>query len=138
MDARRIAGEPSDSIWMPTDPRELSGKIFHTCYMGTTNSSDETRSRAKRLAERLGAYHSDITIDEAVSAHEAIVEKTLSFKPRFQLQGGSAAEDLARQNIQARNRLVVTYELAQLSTTARKVPRAGSALLVLGSGNGMF
>jgi len=37
--------------------------------------------------------------------------------------------------VQARNRMVVSYELAQLSTTARKLPRAGAALLVLGSGN---
>lgn len=38
------------------------------------------------------------------------------------------------------DRLVVAYELAQLSTTARKLPRAGASLLVLGSGNvdGMF
>ncbi len=31
--------------------------------------------------------------------------------------------------------MVVAYELAQLSTTARNLPRAGAALLVLGSGN---
>lgn len=31
--------------------------------------------------------------------------------------------------------MVVSYELAQLSTTARNLPRAGAALLVLGSGN---
>ena len=54
-DARRIAGEPVDSIWLPTDPRDLSGKIFHTCYMGTENSSIETRRRAKMLAEAIGA-----------------------------------------------------------------------------------
>lgn len=54
-DARRIAGEPSESIWMPTDPRELSSKIFHTCYMGTENSSSDTRGRARRLAEAIGS-----------------------------------------------------------------------------------
>jgi NAD+ synthase (glutamine-hydrolysing) len=42
---------------------------------------------------------------------------------------------VAKQNIQARNRMIVTYELAQLSTTARNLPRAGAALLVLASGN---
>lgn len=31
--------------------------------------------------------------------------------------------------------MVCSYELAQLSTTARKTPRAGAALLVLGSSN---
>lgn len=103
--------------------------------MGTVNSSDETRSRAKELSQKLGAYHSDINIDEAVEAHESILEKTLNFRPKYITEGGSAAESLARQNIQARNRVVISYELAQLSTTARKTPRAGGALLVLGSSN---
>jgi len=31
--------------------------------------------------------------------------------------------------------MIVAYELAQLSTTARNLPRAGAVLLVLGSGN---
>lgn len=131
-DLRMATGDPKFS---PKTPQEIVSRIFHTCYMGTVNSGDETRSRAKRLAETLGAYHSDINIDEAVTAHEAIVAKTLNFTPRYKIEGGSDAEQLARQNIQARNRMVVSYELAQLSTTARKLPRAGAALLVLGSGN---
>jgi NAD+ synthase (glutamine-hydrolysing) len=62
-DARRIAGEPEDSNYVPTDARELCGRIMHTCYMGTENSSAETRGRAKELAEALGRsvppiYHS--------------------------------------------------------------------------------
>lgn len=54
-DARRIAGEPEDSDYLPTDAREFCGRIFHTCYMGTENSSIETRKRAKDLAEAIGA-----------------------------------------------------------------------------------
>lgn len=54
-DARRIAGENNESIWLPTDPRDLANRIFHTCYMGTENSSAETRQRAKYLAEAIGA-----------------------------------------------------------------------------------
>ncbi|KDN62121.1 putative glutamine-dependent NAD(+) synthetase [Colletotrichum sublineola] len=131
-DLRRVTG---DKTFMPETPQEIVSRLLHTCYMGTINSGDDTRSRARRLAEELGAYHSDISIDEAVQAHEAIIEKTLNFKPRYGVEGGSPAENLARQNIQARNRLVVQYELAQLSTTARQLPRAGAALLVLGSGN---
>ncbi len=53
-DARRIAGEPEDSQWVPTDPRDLANRVFHTCYMGTENSSVETRKRAKELAEAIG------------------------------------------------------------------------------------
>ncbi|KAK1456513.1 glutamine-dependent NAD(+) synthetase [Colletotrichum cuscutae] len=131
-DLRRITG---DETFMPETPQEVVSRLLHSCYMGTVNSGDDTRTRARRLAEVLGAYHSDISIDEAVQAHEAIIEKTLNFKPRYGVEGGSPAENLARQNVQARNRLVVQYELAQLSTTSRQLPRAGAALLVLGSGN---
>ena len=53
-DARRIAGEAEDSIYLPADPKEFCGRIFHTCYMGTENSSIETRKRAKDLAEAIG------------------------------------------------------------------------------------
>lgn len=54
-DARRIANEPDDSTYVPKDPREFAGRIFHTCYMGTENSSNETRERAKNLANAIGA-----------------------------------------------------------------------------------
>lgn len=55
-DARRIAGEPEDSGYIPSDPHEFAGRIFHTCYMGTENSSAETRNRAKDLAAAIGRY----------------------------------------------------------------------------------
>lgn len=132
-DLRRVTGEPD---FLPSSPEEIVSRLLHTCYMGTVNSGEETRGRAKRLAERLGAYHSDIKIDEAVIAHENIIAQTLDgFRPKYGVEGGSQTENLARQNIQARNRLVVAYELAQLSTTARNTPRKGATMLVLGSGN---
>lgn len=53
-DARRIAGEAEDSDYIPVDPKEFANRIFHTCYMGTENSSVETRRRAKQLAEAIG------------------------------------------------------------------------------------
>ena len=132
VDLRRITG---DQGFTPETPQEIVRRLLHTCYMGTINSSGETQIRATKLAKTIGAYHSNIMIDEAVDAHEAIIAKALDFKPQFAIHGGSHAENLAKQNIQARNRLVVQYELAQLSTTARKLPRAGSSLLVLTSGN---
>lgn len=53
-DARRICGLAEDSDYLPVDAREFCGRIFHTCYMGTENSSIETRKRAKDLAEAIG------------------------------------------------------------------------------------
>jgi NAD+ synthase (glutamine-hydrolysing) len=49
-----MTGEPEHSTYLPTDPREFANRIFHTCYMGTENSSPETRKRAKDLAEAIG------------------------------------------------------------------------------------
>lgn len=131
-DLRRVTG---DKNFTPVTPQDIVSRLLHTCYMGTVNSSEETQSRATRLAKMVGAYHSNITIDETVTAHEAMVQQALSFKPKYQVEGGSIAENLAKQNIQARSRMVIAYSLAQLSTTARKLPRAGASLLVLGSGN---
>lgn len=52
--------------------------------------------------------------------------------PRFRVHGGTAAENLALQNVQARLRMVLSYTFAQLLPWHRG--RQG-ALLVLGSAN---
>lgn len=131
-DLRRVTGIKDFS---PSKPEEILAVLLTTCYMGTVNSSDETRSRAKRLAEKLGSFHYDTSIDDAISAYLGIVKSTMNFTPKYGIEGGTHAENLALQNIQARNRLVTQYTFAQLATTARDLPRAGSALLVLSSGN---
>ena len=43
--------------YIPVDPKELANRIFVTCYMGSENSSEDTQSRAKNLAEDVGSYH---------------------------------------------------------------------------------
>lgn len=53
-DVRRITGEEPGSTYVPSDPKEFANRIFHTCYMGTENSSPATRKRAKDLAEAVG------------------------------------------------------------------------------------
>ena len=73
-----MVGEPEGSEYVPTDARELCGRIMHTCYMGTENSSAETRGRAKELAEAIGRFvspfypHSllgrQLDLDEGTSA----------------------------------------------------------------------
>ena len=74
--------------------------------MGTTNSSKETRQRAKGLAEAIGAYHTDLNIDNMVTALTLLFRTVTGFMPRFKVYGGSGAENLALQNIQARLRMV--------------------------------
>lgn len=132
-DARAVAGYQADSTWIPKTPQELAGKIFHTCFMGTSNSSKETRARAKELAEAIGSYHVDLNMDSAVSAIVRVFEVTTGKRPVYKVFGGSQVENLALQNIQARLRMVMAYLFAQLLPWVRG--RKAGGLLVLGSAN---
>ncbi|TFK51883.1 glutamine-dependent NAD(+) synthetase with GAT domain-containing protein [Heliocybe sulcata] len=131
-DARRMSGEPPDSKYLPTDPMEFCKRIFHTCYMGTENSSIETRSRAKELSKAIGGYHVDLNMDTIVTSVRDLFGFVTGVKPRFRVQGGSDAENLALQNIQARLRMVLAYLFAQLLPWVRG---KYGGLLVLGSAN---
>jgi len=128
-DIQRVVKEPN---YVPVDPKELCGRIFVTCYMGTENSSNETKQRAANLANDIGSYHLGILIDTAVNALVGIFTTVTGCTPRFRVHGGTNQENLALQNIQARTRMVVSYLFAQLITWSRN--KQGS-LLVLGSAN---
>lgn len=99
-DARRIAGEPESSSYVPSDPREFCKRIFHTCYMGTENSSSDTRQRAKELSDAIGSYHIDLNMDSVVTAVRTLFGFVTGITPKFKVHGGSEAENLALQNIQ--------------------------------------
>lgn len=128
-DVRKIV---CDVDYTPIQPKELSSRIFFTCYMGSENSSADTRNRASTLAQQIGSYHTGITIDLAVQAVLGIFTSVTGLVPKFGSQGGSPRESLALQNIQARLRMVLAYLFAQLMLWARG--RSGG-LLVLGSAN---
>lgn len=53
-DIRKVTQDPS---YIPGDVKELCKRIFVTCYMGTENSSSETKARAQHLANDIGSYH---------------------------------------------------------------------------------
>ena len=103
-----------------------------TAYLGTDNSSEETRSRAQRLAEGIGAHHFELKIDDACASIVNTFEQATGKRPKFESQGGSYAQDLALQNVQARTRMIMSYLLAQLVPWTRD--HAGF-LLVLGTSN---
>ncbi|ESO87061.1 hypothetical protein LOTGIDRAFT_177462 [Lottia gigantea] len=128
-DCRRIVGEGD---YFPTDPKELCGRIFTTCYMGSENSSSETKKRSKELAEDIGSFHMNVSIDVACTAIMSIFTAVTSLIPKFKVQGGSIRENLALQNLQARVRMVIAYLFAQLTLWSRGRP---GGLLVLGSSN---
>lgn len=119
---------------------EICGHILHTVYLGTENSSKVTRSRAQRLSESIGAYHNAIDIDIIVSAvlrvfSIFILDKKFPGAEKkicYSMHGGTDAEDIALQNIQARLRMVMSYLCAQLFPWVRGKK---GFLLVLGSAN---
>jgi NAD+ synthase (glutamine-hydrolysing) len=140
-DVKRILDiSPSSPSLDIGDPQVLANGILHCAYMGTGHSSEETRGRARGLAGEIGAYFSLLEIDRATDAivwvFTNFVNQTASggsgMAPRFLSQGGSHAEDLALQNIQARVRMVLSYVCAQLLPWVR---RRKGFLLVLGSAN---
>jgi len=128
-DVRRVAGDVS---YTPTDPQELCSRLLVTCYMATENSSEETKARAKKLAGQIGSYHLSIVIDTAVKAVLGVFSLATNCFPKFKARGGSARENLAMQNVQARLRMVLSYLFAQLMLWVRERP---GGLLVLGSAN---
>ncbi|KAI8072698.1 hypothetical protein BC940DRAFT_339223 [Gongronella butleri] len=128
-DARRLMGDENAEL---TDPRELAQRIFYTCYMGTQNSSTETRARAKSLADTIGAYHTDLNMDTVVQSIQSLFSFVTGKTPAFRVHGGSNTENLALQNIQARLRMLLAYMFAQLLPWTRSIQ---GGLLVLGSAN---
>ncbi|RKU24432.1 NAD(+) synthase [Candidatus Poribacteria bacterium] len=115
-----------------SDPCVLANRLLYTCYIGTENSSRETRKRAKQLAEEIGAHHLDINMDGLVNALQSLFTRITQKTPRFKVEGGTYQENQALQNIQARLRMVLSYLFAQMMPWVRG--REGT-LLVLGTGN---
>jgi NAD+ synthase (glutamine-hydrolysing) len=129
-DLRRVCRQSDD--WWPSSPQEVASHVLHTVFMGTQNSSENTTSRAVRLGEAIGSYHLTVQIDLMVRAVTRVFSMTTGKTPQFEAHGGTMAEDLALQNIQARLRMVTAYLFAQLLPWTRN--RTGF-LLVLGSAN---
>lgn len=132
-DIRRVTR--TDSTYVPTDARELAGRILHTVYFGSKGASSEaTRNRAAAVSEEIGAWHASVDIHSIVEVVLDVFASVFgsSLRPRFKVHGGTHTENLARQNLQARIRMILSYLFAQLLPWARG--ERGS-LLVLGSAN---
>ncbi|XP_055682912.1 glutamine-dependent NAD(+) synthetase [Lutzomyia longipalpis] len=128
-DVRKILG---DADYTPDNAHALCNRLLVTCYMGSENSSEETKQRAALLADQLGCYHLEINIDGAVSALIGIFTFVTGLTPKFRSHGGCPRQNLALQNIQARIRMVLAYLFAQLMLWVRNRP---GGLLVLGTAN---
>ncbi|KAK1891931.1 Glutamine-dependent NAD(+) synthetase [Dissostichus eleginoides] len=81
-DVRRVVGEDS---YCPQSPEELCGHMFTTCYMASENSSQDTCSRARELANQIGSTHMNINIDMAVKGILGIFSVVTGSWPKFRL-----------------------------------------------------
>ncbi|KAI9702264.1 MAG: glutamine-dependent NAD(+) synthetase [Bogoriella megaspora] len=132
-DVRRITNV-RESDRLPSTPQELCHLVFHTAYMGMeTQSSAETRRRARELSQSIGSFHLDFDIDRQFDATKTTMMAALGIPSlNFKQQGGTRSQGITLQNIQARLRMVDSYAIAAMIPEVRG--RKGS-LLVLGAGN---
>lgn len=129
-DAKRLCGGSDPTAF---SAEQFCNKVFTTVFMGMEQqSSKETRTRARDLAEAIGSHHVDTNIDPMVRSLHSVVTEILNFEPKFKVHGGSQAENLALQNFQSRSRMVLAYALGQLIPTSRG---GAGGLLILGSAN---
>ncbi|KAF3623511.1 Glutamine-dependent NAD(+) synthetase [Capsicum annuum] len=129
-DAIRI-GHYTDGQF-PTDNKEFAKRIFYTVFMGSENSSEATTTRAKVLADEIGSWHLNVSIDGVVSSLISLIQTLTGKRPRYKVDGGSNIENLGLQNIQARVRMVLAFMLASLLPWVHNKP---GFYLVLGSSN---
>jgi NAD+ synthase (glutamine-hydrolysing) len=118
---------------IPETDRELMENIMFSAYMGTKNSSEETKVRAANMAAEIGSTHFENNIDDLFKTVTSTFTGIVGCEPpKYESQGGTPAEDLALQNMQARSRMVLSYTLSSLMMW--RFNREGW-LLVLGSSN---
>ncbi|KAH9775017.1 glutamine-dependent NAD(+) synthetase [Citrus sinensis] len=83
----------------PTDSREFAKRIFYTVFMGSENSSQETRMLAKKLADEIGSWRLDVSIDTVVSAFLSLFQTLTGKRPCYKVDGGSNVENLGSSNV---------------------------------------
>lgn len=89
----------------------IVNKILHCAYQGTINSSEETLSSAKELANEIGAQFNHWRIDGEVESYSKKIEQVLDRSLDWE------KDDLAMQNIQARARSPIIWMLANINNS---------------------
>ncbi len=90
------------------DSSALTRRLLTTAYQSTRNSGDVTRNAAKAIATAVGAEHHELDVDSIVAQYETVIEKAIGRKLTWE------ADDIAKQNIQARVRAPAIWMLANL------------------------
>ncbi|WCJ26567.1 Glutamine-dependent NAD(+) synthetase [Euphorbia peplus] len=111
----------------PIDSKEFSNRIFYTIFMGSENSCESSRKQAKDLAQEIGSWHLDVSIDTIVSTLLLVVQKLVGKGPPKKVD-----ENRGLKDIQARIRMVLAHALA---STLPWVHNKSGSYLVLSSSN---
>jgi NAD+ synthase (glutamine-hydrolysing) len=90
------------------DWKKAVSQLLACAYQGTKNSSSETLSAAKSLAENLGAEFHEWKIDEEVRGYSEKIERAIGRKLSWD------KDDITLQNIQARTRSPIIWMLANI------------------------
>jgi len=77
---RKLVG---DEKFTPVKYQDIVNQLFVTAYLSTKNSSEDTNSRSKRLAESIGSQHFCLGIDEAYDSILNIFSKSTGLMPKF-------------------------------------------------------
>lgn len=88
--------------------KELVNRLLTCAYQGTENSSDDTFTSAKELAQSIGAVFYSWTIDEQVKGYTSIIESAIERPLTW------AEDDVTLQNIQARVRAPSIWMLTNI------------------------
>lgn len=92
-----------------SDLKNLQERLLTTLYQGTVNSSEQTRSSAKVLAEGIGSTHYELEIDDLVSGYRQVIEQAIGRGLTWE------QDDITLQNVQARVRSPSAWMLANIN-----------------------
>lgn len=84
----------------------ISGRVIHTIYQSSANSSQTTRQAAAAVAGAIGSDHHEFSINDVVSSYTNGIQDILDRELKWE------TDDLAMQNIQARARSPMAWFLA--------------------------
>nr|XP_053627805.1 glutamine-dependent NAD(+) synthetase-like [Cherax quadricarinatus] len=121
-----------DSDYMPTDPPELCGRLLHTLYLPTYDSSPHAAHCASQLAMAIGSKHLTVALDGGVAAVMESFTAASGSWTSSQEHSGIKQEQETLNHLHSRLRMTMLYLFAQLRL--RTLGRAGE-LLVLTSNN---
>jgi NAD+ synthase (glutamine-hydrolysing) len=92
-----------------TQVADLQKRLLTTLYQGTVNSSLQTRSSAKVLADGIGSTHYELEIDAIVGEYRELIEQAIGRALTWE------QDDITLQNVQARVRSPSAWMLANIN-----------------------